>query len=301
MVTYTAWGFDFAFGSGITIVQLQQQGCQFVCRYLSDHLGTGKDISPAEAVDYRNGGIELVLNWETSGVMASRAQGIADAGSALAEATTLAVAAGIPAIATAPVYFSEEPANTPGAVSEALEYMRGVASVLGYARTGLYGDEDVISAYFDANIGKYGWQTYGQSAGQWDTRAQLQQYQNDVQIGPAQMDRDRATAADYGQVKWSTPVTPSLPPYPPPVQLEAHPPAVPVSLSWKPPEGVTGPVSYSVIVTGTEGSETFLSTSTSLTTATCYVPHSGTYILRLAIHEDAAHAAGVPVTIEFIV
>jgi len=88
--------------------------------------------------------------------------------------------------------------------------MRGVASVLGHDRTGLYGGYDAMVAYFDANIGKYGWQTYAWSNGQWHPNAQLQQYENSVQVAPATVDRDRATSSDYGYVKWASP-SPAMP------------------------------------------------------------------------------------------
>jgi peptidoglycan hydrolase-like protein with peptidoglycan-binding domain len=46
----------------------------------------------------------------------------------------------------------------------------------------------------------YGWQTSAWSGGQWDNRAQLQQYNYKVMIGPAQVDQDRAMAQDFGQI-----------------------------------------------------------------------------------------------------
>jgi Domain of unknown function (DUF1906)/Repeat of unknown function (DUF346) len=210
MTTYTAWGFDFAYGSGITTAELRAQGCQFVCRYLSGTPNQGKDLSSTEIVNYKAANINLVLNWELSGQMPNEAAGEADARSAQSEAATLANESGVPAIATAPIIFSADfdpTGNTGGIVA----YMRGVASVLGHDRTGLYGGYDAMVAYFDANIGKYGWQTYAWSDGQWYPNAQLQQYQNDVQAGPATVDRDRATTGDYGYVKWALPKPTTLP------------------------------------------------------------------------------------------
>ena len=52
---------------------------------------------------------------------------------------------------------------------------------------------------FDAGLVAFGWQTYAWSAGQWDNRAQIQQYRNDQLIGGVSVDFDRATADDFGQ------------------------------------------------------------------------------------------------------
>ena len=54
---------------------------------------------------------------------------------------------------------------------------------------------------FDAGLATFGWQTYAWSAGQWDARAQIQQYRNDQFVDGVGVDFDRATADDFGQ--WS--------------------------------------------------------------------------------------------------
>lgn len=214
MTTYTAWGFDFAYGNGITTATLLANGCNFVCRYLSGTPGSGKDLSATEIENYKAAGINLVLNWETDGLMPSESTGVSAAQAAQAEAGTLASQSGVPAVAAAPIIFSADfdpTGNTAGIIA----YMTGVASVLGHSRTGLYGGYAGIQAYFNANIGQYGWQTYAWSNGLWDGRAQLQQWNNNVTVGPTQVDQDRATATDYGQVEWSTP-----PPNPEPINQE---------------------------------------------------------------------------------
>ena len=55
---------------------------------------------------------------------------------------------------------------------------------------------------FDAGVVSFGWQTYAWSGGQWDNRAQIQQYRNDKLVGGVSVDFDRATSADFGQC-WS--------------------------------------------------------------------------------------------------
>ncbi len=186
-----ARGVDFAYGQGVTTRQLQAAGVQFVCRYLSG--GSPKDIGPEELDNYKNAGIAVVLNWETGGQMPDEAQGVADAKAAQHEAASL----GEP---DAPIIFSADFDPEPGTIDGILAYMRGVASVLGRSRTGLYGGIAAIDAYFNAGIGTYGWQTSAWSGGQWDSRAQLQQYNYNLVIGPAQVDQDRAMAANFGQI-----------------------------------------------------------------------------------------------------
>jgi hypothetical protein len=174
---------------GLSIATLQANGVQFVCRYLSD--GLPKDITKQELDSLLGAGIAVVLNWETNGQTPSSAQGAADARAAQQEAATLG-------LGDAVIYFSADFDPT-DKTDEINAYMTGVASVLGKERTGLYSGYAGIQAYFDAGIGDYGWQTYAWSSGQWDTRAQLQQWNNSVVWDGTQVDQDRATTTDYGQ------------------------------------------------------------------------------------------------------
>jgi hypothetical protein len=189
MTEYTAWGIDYADGKGLTTAEMKANGVQFVCRYLSG--GGAKDIHQEELSTLLGADVAVVLNWETWGQMPSGAQGVADATAAQQEAAGLG-------LGDAPIYFSADFDPT-GKTASIDAYMRGVASVIGQERTGLYAGLAGIQAYFDAAIGKYGWQTCGWSAGQWDSRAQLQQWNINYQMGPAEVDQDRATTIDYGQ------------------------------------------------------------------------------------------------------
>ena len=183
-------GVDFAYGNGVTAAQLKAAGVQFVCRYLSDD--SSKDISAEELANYKAAGIAVVLNWESTGQMPDEAQGIADAHGAQVEAEALGEG-------NAPIIFSAD-FNPCGDTSGMITYMTGVKSVLGRGRTGIYGCFTSVRACFDAGLVTYGWQTSAWSGGQWDNRAQLQQYNYKVMIGPAQVDQDRAMAQDFGQI-----------------------------------------------------------------------------------------------------
>ncbi|HUA30418.1 MAG TPA: peptidoglycan-binding protein [Streptosporangiaceae bacterium] len=183
-------GVDFAYGKGVTAGQLKAAGVQFVCRYLSDD--SDKDISAEELANYRAAGIAVVLNWESTGEMPDEAQGVADAQRAQSEAAALGEA-------SAPIIFSAD-FDPGGDTTQMIAYMRGVKSVLGLGRTGIYGCFTSVGACFDAGLVTYGWQTSAWSDGRWDDRAQLQQYNYEVMIGPAQVDQDRAMAQDFGQI-----------------------------------------------------------------------------------------------------
>src|SRR5262249_20698214 len=50
---------------------------------------------------------------------------------------------------------------------------------------------------FDDGKITWGWQTYAWSGGQWDSRAQLRQTQNE--LGGGDLDADEAMTSDYGQ------------------------------------------------------------------------------------------------------
>src|ERR1700691_1304701 len=138
-MTVYANGVDFAFGEGVTVAQLKDAGVEFVCRYLSG--GSSKDITATELDNYLTNGINVVLNWETSGQMPSEAQGVSDAQGAQSEVQRLAtaVSAHSAAILAAPIIFSADFDPVADTLDDIIAYMKGVASVLGKARTGIYG------------------------------------------------------------------------------------------------------------------------------------------------------------------
>lgn len=199
-MTYTAWGIDYAYGSGLTTATMKQHGVQFVARYTSG--GNSKDLSVAEKDNLLAAGINIVLCFETDGLMPSYAQGASDARVADAEVKRL----GLPGI---PIYFTLDTDPHAYPLADVSSYLSGVASVIGLDRTGLYGGYLAVNQMFNAGKIKWAWQTYAWSYGAWDSRAQLQQWNNSVALGPATVDQDRATTADYGQ--WPRPAPPKPP------------------------------------------------------------------------------------------
>jgi hypothetical protein len=295
MTTYTAWGFDFADGSGITAAQLIAQGCNFVCRYLSGTPGSGKDISSSEISNYKAAGINVVFNWETGGQEISEAQGVSDAQAAQSELNELASQSGVSAVASAPIIFSCDAAPDATVDADSVAYMRGVNSVIGLARSGGYGGYGAIQAMFNAGVITYGWQTYAWSGGMWDSRAQLQQYQNNVTVGSTSVDRDRATAADYGQCQWSVsaPPPPAMPTYDVPTGLRAVlPTVVTLTLSWDQPANVdnTGDIQATYHVQFADAWDNILVDQSLLETSIQVQAHApGTYNFRVAVHQSATH------------
>jgi hypothetical protein len=182
--------YSFARPSPSSLVSM---GYKFVCRYLSGDPGGGKDLTAAEQSGLEAAGIDIVLNWETTGTDATNGYnaGVSDATSAESEAKSL----GQPG--NRPIYFSIDFDAQSGDAAAINEYFKGVASVIGLARTGVYGGYYIVNELFNAGLVKWGWQTYAWSNGAWDSRAQLRQTLNGVDND--ELDDDTATVADYGQ------------------------------------------------------------------------------------------------------
>lgn len=187
-----------------SIAALLAAGIRFVCRYLS--YDASKNLSLAEATALHAAGIATVSNWEYTAGAAKNGfdQGVADAKAARDQHK----AAGGPA--DRPIYFSVDfdvPDYAPGSTDPAAKlgpvaaYFRGVASVIGLARTGAYGGYWAISRLFDAKLITWGWQTYAWSGSptKWDGRAQIRQIKNGVAIGGADTDLDQSMVTDFGQ------------------------------------------------------------------------------------------------------
>ncbi len=191
-------GVDYSFSRPSPQV-IRSAGYSFVCRYLSeDNSDThGKILFKPEADALKSAGLDIVSNYEfdQTNALNGYAQGVSDATVANQQAT----AAGMPA--GRPIYFSVDFDATEAQQSAINSYLDGVASVIGRGRTGAYGGYYVIERLLDAGKIAYAWQTYAWSGGQWDSRAQLRQVQNDITVDGQSCDKDESVAADFGQ--WS--------------------------------------------------------------------------------------------------
>ena len=190
------FGLDWSVAHPPSDKSLAAAGVTFACRYLSH--SPAKNLKLLEANHLSSLGIDLVVVWETTAnrALAGHDAGVADATEALRQANHLGMPEG------RPIYFAIDFDATAHQLShEITEYFQGVNEVLGAGRTGVYGGFRQVGAMFDAGVVSFGWQTYAWSGGQWDNRAQIQQYRNDKLVGGVSVDFDRATSADFGQ--WS--------------------------------------------------------------------------------------------------
>lgn len=199
-----AKGLDYS-DSHPPISAIHAEGAVFVCRYTCDYAPadtSGKNLLPNEKNALLNAGISIVLNYESTAdrMLSGSAAGIADAQHANAVANALGMGG-------TPIYFSADWDVTEGQQAAVNAYLDGAASVIGRARVGIYGGYYPVKRALDAGKATYAWQAFAWSGGQWDTRAQLRQVQNGVNIGGADCDRDISMATDYGQ--WPRPGTPT--------------------------------------------------------------------------------------------
>lgn len=189
-----AFGLDYSAGMP-SVADMKAADVTFVCRYIGytdPSLSQIKILTLAEAATLSHAGISIVSNWEW---YANRAiegfdSGVWDAQQAQQRHT----ACGGPL--NRPIYFSVD-ADVDGA--QTVEYFKGVASVIGLARTGAYGSFRVLQYLFNNGLIAWGWQTYAWSGGQWEPRAHIQQYNNGVIMSGLQVDYDRSMQADFGQ------------------------------------------------------------------------------------------------------
>lgn len=134
------------------------------------------------------------------------AAGVEDAKSADAQRKAL----GLPD--DMPIYFACDFDATGPEFHTINEYMRGVNSVIGLARSGFYGGYYAVeNVYAAPRRAQYYWQTAAWSSGHWSTHANIRQTGGTTLSGQA--DRDIAETADYGQ--YPRPVTVVTKPAPP--------------------------------------------------------------------------------------
>lgn len=172
---------------------LAAAGKKFACRYSSND--ATKDISRQEADDLAAHGVWTVVVRETTATRAraGRAAGIADAKAAVARATTAGMPSG------RPLYFAIDYDAPTSDKAEICDYFRGVASVIGLARTGGYGGYDQLKWLIDAGLIAWVWQTAAWSGGRLLPGRHIYQYAKTVTINGVSCDVNTAYAADYGQ------------------------------------------------------------------------------------------------------
>lgn len=178
--------------SGPSTLALNRAGIKFVFRYLSTP-GNPKNLTAAEVKSLHAAGIKIGLVFETTGTtfVGGYMAGQKDAKAALAQAQAL----GVPK--TVPIYMAIDSDPT-GKEAKVVAYIKGAASVLGKARTGVYGGLTAVDACEKANVCDWFWQTLAWSGGNWHPASHVQQYANAQVIGGCQVDLDRAVRMPYG-------------------------------------------------------------------------------------------------------
>lgn len=197
-------GIDYSFARP-NPATLQERGIKLVGRYLWPAKYNSKGITPAELEGLKSHDIKTFFIYEQDG---KELLGGFDAGVSVATKAEAELA--ILGLSRLPIYFNVDYDAPAEDLPKILDALRGVASVIGLERTGLYAGINPIRAAFDAKVITWGFQTYGWSGGQWDPRAQLQQWSNGQWSGS--VDFTRAVKAEYGQNPVPIPVPPIVEP-----------------------------------------------------------------------------------------
>ena len=188
----TIYGLDYAWDRPNQAC-LRQNGMSFVCRYIS-YDQTGKNLTRAEAAALHSNGLAIVVNWEWGKYDPDdgHGKGVTEA----RDAEHMAASLGVPD--DVPIYFSVDFDARGQHLVNINNYFAGVKSVLGIARTGMYGGYDQCDYVYRRGNTRWLWQTYAWSGGRVHSAAHLYQYQNGVTICGARGDRDRALKPAYG-------------------------------------------------------------------------------------------------------
>jgi hypothetical protein len=209
-------GVDNTSGIG-NVAAMKAAGYGAIFRYLSNSPAKNLIMSAApydtELRRYFDGGVAVVLNWESSGHIGDsltnhpgnpHAQGVEDASRGHAQAALM----GHP---EAPIYFSIDFDCTDWAGLTA--YFSGVASIIGLPRVGVYGGYWVVDHLISNRLVTYVWQTLA-----WSTvngarytrhpRANVIQRIGEVTVAGAACDvNEILTPGDFGQLP--RPVSPA--------------------------------------------------------------------------------------------
>ena len=202
-----ATGYDYASSPHPSPAAIKAAGGSFVCRYISASASndkSGKNLLKPELTSLLANGLAVVMVYELAAerMLSGKSAGVADAQDADAVVKALGMSG-------MPIYFACDFDATEANQTPINAYLDGVASVIGKARTGIYGGYYPVMRAMSEGHASYGWQTYAWSGGQWYAKAQLRQVKNDVKVGGADCDQNTSVATDFGQ--YPRPVKPTPP------------------------------------------------------------------------------------------
>lgn len=200
-------GLDYSGGrpSGAAVARA---GYSFVVRYLANGLSGRVNLSAVEVADMRANGVDVAVVWERKIIgQPDRATGGWDAGVADANAAQTQVV--LCGVGDLPIYMAVDfdiPDYAPGnpdaraKLGPVGDYLAGAASVLGRARTGVYGGYYTVKRALDAGLVEWSWQTAAWSGGQVDKdRINLFQRLGYALVGGVECDVNEARTDEFGQ------------------------------------------------------------------------------------------------------
>lgn len=175
--------------------RIKDAGYQGAVRYIG-FPGRTKCTTKSEFEDFKRVGIFMALVFEDSATAWRRgfSGGQTDARTAVADADRI----GWPS--DRPIYFAvDQQVLTNAELNTAREYVRGAASVLGFSRTGVYGQYSVIEACRDTC--QYFWQCRAWSGTPPKLSAirDLYQHVGTVTVGGIACDTNEVLSSDWGQ------------------------------------------------------------------------------------------------------
>ena len=188
-----AEGVDYAY-TKLDEAKLYAAGKRFAGRYIGLG-GVGKLLTAEERDRLFAAGLDIMLlvEGEADSALAGYDKGVEFARRAQAHAKNL----GAPAdcVFYAAVDFDATVAQWP----KVAEHLRGVASVIGLARTGVYGGIRTMQWAARDKVASHFFQTYAWSHGEWYPGNDVEQYRNGVSVAGGVVDLCRSKKDDFGQ------------------------------------------------------------------------------------------------------
>jgi len=192
-------GFDYSYTPAISAIpNLKKAGITFVGRYFSG--GNSKDIKSAESKALLAEGIQIIIAAEGTGqeVRQGFNGGVKQAKTVLAQANEN----GVPSDVV--FYFAVDFDLTASQTTLLGEYLKGIASVVGINRTGVYGGYRVANyAVTNKLVAQLGdcyavWQAFAWSSGKWQAGVTVRQTKNDQKVAGIDGDLDTAMCPEIG-------------------------------------------------------------------------------------------------------
>lgn len=174
--------------------RIRKAGYEFVVRYIPYEGNGGKGIEADEIADLRDNDIKIVIVFESYSNRALEGYSAGREDAQVSQTQLERVGLDI----KMPVYFAIDFDVKINQFQAVEDYLRGVSSILGIKRTGVYGDYSVIELSESKGLAEYYWQTCGWSEKKIHPKAHLYQYGINKNLnGP--IDINNSMKSYYGQ------------------------------------------------------------------------------------------------------